>query len=135
MSAVLLIVQFLIAIALTAVILMQRSEGGALGIGGGGPGGMMSGRGAANLLTRTTMILGAAFIANSIVLAVLSGVDTTNRSVIDRAGETQEDSDLPFSAFDEIPDESAPAQPGETAAGDTAGEGADEGAPDELPNR
>ncbi|MGJ3230400.1 MAG: preprotein translocase subunit SecG [Oceanicaulis sp.] len=135
MSAVLLIIQFLVAIALTAVILMQRSEGGALGIGGGGPGGMMSGRGAANLLTRTTMVLGAVFIANSILLAVLSGVDTTNRSVIERAGETQTDDDLPFD-LDQIPGDDAPAldEP-VTDAPDTPAEPAEDGPPAELPNR
>ena len=89
MTAVLLIIHVLIAAALTGVILMQRSEGGALGIGGGGPGGMMSGRGAANLLTRVTMILGALFIGNSILLAIISGVTTSSGSVLDRVGETQ----------------------------------------------
>lgn len=139
MSAVLLIVQFLVAIALTAVILMQRSEGGALGIGGGAGGGMMSGRGAANLLTRTTMILGAVFIANSILLAVLSGVDTSNRSVIERAPETREDSDLPFGSFDDIPsddipgdDAPAPADPADEPPADVP---AEPEAPAELPNR
>lgn len=83
MTTVLLIVHLLVASALVAVILMQRSEGGALGIGGG-PGGMMSGRGAANLMTRLTMILGAIFVANSILLAIVSGIDsTTGRSVFD----------------------------------------------------
>lgn len=71
MTTVLLIVHILIASGLVGVILMQRSEGGALGIGGGGPGGMMSGRGAANLLTRVTMFLGAAFVINSILLAIV----------------------------------------------------------------
>ncbi|MEQ8405557.1 MAG: preprotein translocase subunit SecG [Oceanicaulis sp.] len=132
MTAVLLIVQFLVAVALTAVILMQRSEGGALGIGGGGPGGMMTGRGAANLLTRTTMLLGAVFIANSILLAILSGVDTSNRSVIERAGETQEDSDLPFGDFDQIPADDAPTGPGDVPAADDADE---QTPPAELPNR
>ena len=139
MSAVLLVVQFLVAIALTAVILMQRSEGGALGIGGGG-GGMMSGRGAANMLTRTTMVLGAVFIANSILLAILSGVDTSNRSVIERAGEVQQDSDLPFGSFDTIPDDEIPSSEAETPAapetdeipGETPGE---ETPPADLPNR
>lgn len=83
MTTVLLIVHLLVASALVAVILMQRSEGGALGIGGGGPGGMMSGRGAANLMTRLTMILGAIFVANSILLAIVSGIDSTGRSVFD----------------------------------------------------
>jgi len=83
MTTVLLIVHLLVASALVAVILMQRSEGGALGIGGGGPGGMMSGRGAANLMTRLTMILGAIFVANSVLLAIVSGIDSTGRSVFD----------------------------------------------------
>ncbi|MFW5660973.1 MAG: preprotein translocase subunit SecG [Oceanicaulis sp.] len=106
MTAVLLIIHLLVATALVAVILMQRSEGGALGIGGG-PGGMMTGRGAANLLTRTTMILGALFIGNSILLAVISGVDASTRSVVDRAGETRTSDDLPFD-FDDAPAEDEP---------------------------
>ncbi len=84
MKEVLLVVQLLIALGLVAVILMQRSEGGALGIGGGGGGGMMSSRGAANVLTRTTMVLGAAFILNCIALAVFAGIDPQGRSVYDR---------------------------------------------------
>lgn len=59
----------MIAIALVALVLMQRSEGGALGIGGGG--GLMTGRGAANVLTRTTTILAISFFATSIALTVL----------------------------------------------------------------
>lgn len=119
MTAVLLIIQFLVAVALTVVILMQRSEGGALGMGGGGggAGGMMTGRSAANVLTRTTMFLGAVFIGNSILLAVLSGVDTTNRSVVDRAGETEQ-SDLPFGDFDEIPADDAVADDAPELTGD-----------------
>ena len=57
MQTVLLIIQFLVAAGLTAVILMQRSEGGALGIGGGG-GGMMSSRGAANVTDWLSRALG-----------------------------------------------------------------------------
>jgi len=66
-----LVVHALIAIALVAVILLQRSEGGALGIGSSG-GGLMSARGAADLLTRSTAILGTLFVITSIVLAVLA---------------------------------------------------------------
>lgn len=101
MTTVLLIIQILVAIGLVSVVLMQRSEGGALGIGGGGPGGMMTGRGAANLLTRTTMILGAIFMANSIALAVIPTLDPTGRSVLDRVGTEQESSTLPFIFDDE----------------------------------
>jgi preprotein translocase subunit SecG len=88
MTNVLLIIQLLVAIGLTVVILLQKSEGGALGMGGGGGGGMMSGRSAANILTRTTMVLAALFILNCIALAILTGVDANGRSVFDREVET-----------------------------------------------
>ncbi|HEX8644547.1 MAG TPA: preprotein translocase subunit SecG [Allosphingosinicella sp.] len=67
----LLIVQTLVALAMVAVILMQRSEGGGL-VGGGSPSGMMSARGASDFLTRSTAILAAIFVALSIVLAALA---------------------------------------------------------------
>ena len=72
MITFLLVVHTLIAIALVGVILLQRSEGGGLGIGGGTGGGLMTARGAANLLTRSTTILAALFIGTSILLAVLA---------------------------------------------------------------
>jgi preprotein translocase subunit SecG len=68
-----LVVHTLIAIALVATILLQRSEGGALGIGGG-PGGLMTARGAGNFLTRATAILAATFLGTSILLAVLANL-------------------------------------------------------------
>ncbi len=67
----LLVVHAVIAAALVGVILVQKSEGGGLGMGGS-PSGLMSARGAADFLTRATSILGASFIALSIVLAVLA---------------------------------------------------------------
>lgn len=74
MITVLLILHLFIAIALVAVVLLQRSEGGALGIGGGGSmGGLMSSRGTANLLTRVTAILAAIFMVSSLALALLAG--------------------------------------------------------------
>lgn len=72
MEAVVLVIHLLIAIALVGVVLLQRSEGGALGIGGGGSGGFMTGRGTANLLTRTTAGLAAAFFVTSITLTLLA---------------------------------------------------------------
>ncbi|WP_339708834.1 preprotein translocase subunit SecG [uncultured Sphingosinicella sp.] len=68
-----LVVHSLIAIALVAVILLQRSEGGALGIGGG-PGGLLTARGAGNLLTKSTGVLAALFLSTSILLAVLASL-------------------------------------------------------------
>jgi preprotein translocase subunit SecG len=72
MTTVLLVIHIMVAAALVAVVLWQRSEGGALGIGGGGGGGFLTGRGTANLLTRTTAILAACFFATSILLTLVS---------------------------------------------------------------
>jgi preprotein translocase subunit SecG len=72
MFAFLLIVQTLIAVALIGVILMQRSEGGGLGVGGSSSG-FMTARGAADFLTRSTAILGGLFIVLSIVMAAIAG--------------------------------------------------------------
>ena len=65
------------------VVLIQRSEGGALGIGGGGPGAMFSARGSANFLTRVTAVLAAIFIILSLVLAILSKDNDKRKSVMD----------------------------------------------------
>jgi preprotein translocase subunit SecG len=73
MFTFLLIVQTIVAAALVAVILMQRSEGGGLGVGGSSAG-LMTARGAADFLTRATAILGAIFIILSILLAAIAGV-------------------------------------------------------------
>ena len=72
MFAFLLIVQTVIAVALISVILMQRSEGGGLGVGGSSSG-FMTARGAADFLTRSTAVLGGAFIVLSIVMAAIAG--------------------------------------------------------------
>jgi preprotein translocase subunit SecG len=73
MFAFLLIVQTLIAVALIGTILMQRSEGGGLGVGGSSSG-FMTARGAADFLTRSTAILGGMFIVLSIAMAAIAGV-------------------------------------------------------------
>ncbi len=83
MLNVLLVVHLLIAIALVGVILLQRSEGGALGIGGGG--GLMTGRAAGNLLTRATAILVAGFFLTSMGLALISNERSKPSSLMDRA--------------------------------------------------
>lgn len=75
MELVVTVVHLLIALALVGVVLVQRSEGGGLGLGGGsgGMGGFMTARGTANLLTRATAGLAAAFMVTSLVLAILAG--------------------------------------------------------------
>ena len=75
-----LVVHSLIAIALVAVILLQRSEGGALGMGGG-PGGLLTARGAGNLLTKSTGVLAALFLGTSILLAVLANLAKAPTSI------------------------------------------------------
>src|SRR5262245_4446279 len=82
MATVLLIIHILIALALIGVVLLQRSEGGALGIGGGG-GGFMTGRGAANFLTRVTAGLAAAFFATSLLLSLVGARVEPPGSILD----------------------------------------------------
>ncbi|MEM7739666.1 MAG: preprotein translocase subunit SecG [Pseudomonadota bacterium] len=71
MTAIILTIHTMVVLALVGVVLLQRSEGGALGMGGGG-GGLMSGRGAATALTRTTTILAAVFFVSSLTLALVA---------------------------------------------------------------
>jgi preprotein translocase subunit SecG len=85
MITVVIVIHLLIAVALIGVILVQKSEGGALGMGGGGMSGFMSGRSTANLLTRVTAILAACFFATSIGLALLAGAQRAPHSLIDQA--------------------------------------------------
>ncbi len=85
MTAVLLMIHLFVTLALIGVVLIQRSEGGGLGVGNSqGMGGFMTGRGTANLLTRATAILAAVFFALSLTLALMSrGTGGAGRSVLD----------------------------------------------------
>ena len=86
-TTVLLVVHLMIALALIGLVLLQRSEGGALGIGGGGGGGgFLTGRGTANLLTRATAALALAFFLTSMGLTVLANRQLPAGSVFDRVG-------------------------------------------------
>jgi preprotein translocase subunit SecG len=73
MQEIVLVVHLLVTLALIGVVLIQKSEGGGLGIGGGAMGGLMTVRGSANLLTRITAILAAIFFCTSLILAVMAG--------------------------------------------------------------
>ena len=90
MSTVLLIIHLFVTLALIGVVLIQRSEGGGLGIGSSqGMGSFMSGRGTANLLTRTTAVLAAMFMALSLTLALLNrGTTGVSRSILDTPAPT-----------------------------------------------
>ncbi|TKA94139.1 preprotein translocase subunit SecG, partial [Cereibacter changlensis] len=85
MENVVLTVHLILALLLVGIVLVQRSEGGGLGMGGGG-GGAMSGRAAANVMTRLTWILAAAFIGTSITLTIFAARDSAGTSVIDQIG-------------------------------------------------
>ena len=80
MFTFLLIVQTVVAAALVSVILMQRSEGGGLGVGGSSSG-FMTARGAADFLTRATAVLGGLFVLLSIALAAVAGVSSRSTTV------------------------------------------------------
>jgi preprotein translocase subunit SecG len=88
MIILLFAVHVLIAIALVGVILLQKSEGGALGMGSGGMSGFMTGRSTANLLTRATAILAAAFMMTSVLLVVMHNRERAPRSIIEQSTPT-----------------------------------------------
>jgi preprotein translocase subunit SecG len=100
METVLIVIHLLIVTALCGVVLLQRSEGGGLGMGSS-PSAFMSGRGQANLLTRTTAILGAAFFVTSLALAVLAARGRAPASALDSVAPPPPVQNAP-----------APAQPG-----------------------
>ena len=81
MTTVLLIIHLMVAVTLVVLVLLQRSEGGALGIGGGG--GMMTGRGAGNLLTRATGICAAIFFVTSLTLVIIASRANSGGSLLD----------------------------------------------------
>ncbi len=91
METVLIVVHLMIVLALVGVVLLQRSEGGGLGIGGGS--GFMTARGAANALTRATAILAAAFFVTSLGLSLIARYGEQPIDILDRlpAGQQQQD--------------------------------------------
>jgi len=80
MQHVIIVIHLMLVLALIGVVLLQRSEGGGLGIGGGG--GVMSSRGTANVLTRATAVLAGLFFATSLILSILAGMDRKPTSIL-----------------------------------------------------
>jgi preprotein translocase subunit SecG len=107
MQTVLIVFHLMIVIALVATVLLQRSEGGALGVGGGG--GFMTGRGQANALTRATAILGTLFFVTSLALTLLAHYNRAPKSAIDSAI-----SSGPATPAGAVPPGAVPVQPGST---------------------
>ena len=95
MLTIVLSIHLILAICLVGAVLLQRSEGGGLGMGGGsgsggGMGGLMTGRDSANLMTRTTGILAAGFMATSMILAIMAGGHSKPTSILDNPSVTQQ---------------------------------------------
>lgn len=82
MQTVLIVIHIMIVLALVGIVLIQRSEGGGLGIGGGS--GFMSARGTANALTRTTAILATLFFVSALALGVLARYDSKPTDILDK---------------------------------------------------
>jgi preprotein translocase subunit SecG len=102
MQQVLIVIHLLIVIALVGVVLLQRSEGGGLGMGGGGSSGggvsgFMTGRGQANALTRATAILAGLFFVTSITLSVLASQGRGQKSLIDGSNTARPGTTVPAS--------------------------------------
>lgn len=108
LATVLLVLHLMIAAGLVGVVLLQRSEGGALGIGGGGGGGFLTGRGTSNLLTRMTAGLAAAFFATSLLLTILAQSNNAPAPIVGKGAQTP--AQQPLSTTPTAP--TAPTPPG-----------------------
>src|SRR6202049_4581993 len=82
MQHVIIVIHLMLVLALIGVVLLQRSEGGGLGIGSSGGGGFMTGRGTANVLTRATAVLAGLFFVTSLVLSILAGLNRKPASIL-----------------------------------------------------
>jgi preprotein translocase subunit SecG len=116
MMSVLIVIHLLVVIALVGVVLLQRSEGGALGTGGGG--GFMTGRGQANALSRATAILGGLFFASALLMSIIAGWNRAPRSIIDATGTSKTSTEKPAepNLLDQLKGPAAPAAPETPAA-------------------
>src|SRR3954451_13980954 len=104
MQTVLIVIHLMVVLALVGVVLLQRSEGGGLGIGGGS--GFMTTRGAANALTRATAILAAAFFVTSLTLSIVARYGENPIDILDRV-----QADSGNGVLNQLPGTTAPTPP------------------------
>jgi preprotein translocase subunit SecG len=115
MQTVVIVIHLMVVLVMIGVVLLQKSEGGGLGMGGGA--GFMSSRGTANVLTRATAILAAIFFATSLLLSILAGFDRKPSSILQNSGgapgpsQEQPSPVSPGGLFDQLRQPSAPATP------------------------
>ncbi|HRP77882.1 MAG TPA: preprotein translocase subunit SecG [Aquamicrobium sp.] len=119
MQTILIVIHLMVVLALVGVVLLQRSEGGGLGIGGGS--GFMTARGAANALTRTTAILATAFFITSLALSIIARYGDQPIDILDRVPQqTQQGAPSGGGVLDQLGGETpaapAPAEPAAPAA-------------------
>lgn len=100
MENVVLIIHLILALSLIGTVLLQRSEGGGLGIGGGG-GGATGGRPAPTAMSKFTWMLAIAFICTSIALTLISASEAGSASVADRVSDITGEEDVPETGFGE----------------------------------
>ena len=86
MLTFIIVIHLMIVLAMCGLVLLQKSEGGGLGIGSSGGGGFMSSRGTTNVLTRSTAILAACFFATSLLLSVIAGWNRNPGSILRTPG-------------------------------------------------
>jgi preprotein translocase subunit SecG len=123
MQNVILVIHILAALAMIGLVLVQKSEGGGLGIGGGGANSLMSGRGAAGAIVRTTIIIGGIFFATSLALTSIANRSKDGTSGIEKALEDTLPTTVPEGPVDlfdpSVPlleNEPAPAAPASSPA-------------------
>jgi protein translocase, SecG subunit len=121
MQTVLIVIHLMIVLALVGVVLIQRSEGGGLGVGGGS--GFMSARGTANALTRTTAILATLFFITSLALGIMARYDSRPSDILNRIPQSQQGTGAG------ILDQLGPATPNQSENGVPSGAGAAAPAP------
>ncbi|MBZ9693825.1 MULTISPECIES: preprotein translocase subunit SecG [unclassified Mesorhizobium] len=110
MQTVLIVIHLMVVLALVGVVLLQRSEGGGLGIGGGS--GFMTARGAANALTRATAILAAAFFVTSLTLSIIARYGEKPIDILDRVPATSDGAGK--GVLNQLPGTATPAPAGNT---------------------
>ncbi len=130
METVIIVIHLMVVLALVGVVLLQRSEGGGLGIGGGS--GFMTARGAANALTRATAILAAAFFATSLILSIMARYGERPIDILDRVPSTTGQQQAPSGngVLDQLGGQGAPStapageQPAPSTTAPAEGQGA-----------
>ncbi|MBB6465136.1 preprotein translocase subunit SecG [Aminobacter carboxidus] len=113
METVLIVIHLMVVLALVGVVLLQRSEGGGLGIGGGS--GFMTARGAANALTRATAILATVFFVTSLTLSIVARYGAKPTDILDRVPTTQGGTTGGKGVLDQLGGSTTPAAPGTAA--------------------